>query len=160
MEFNSRHLTKTWEQMIQNFGYSGKVSYQPFSVNRSPQKNNSTIKVGIALGSSNNPKKRWPTSYYIELIKFISEYQKDVNISLFGTKADSFASSQILNGTYNFTVENYVGRTSISELALEFAECSLIIGCDSGAVHLANAVGTSTLTIFWSNKSCSHLSLF
>ena len=52
MEFNSRHLTKTLEQMIQNFGYSGKLSYQPFSLNRSPQKNNSTIKVGIALGSS------------------------------------------------------------------------------------------------------------
>jgi len=67
---------------------------------------------------------------------------------LYGTKSDFGLSTQILSGACLNEIDNLVGRTSIVQLAEEFSACSLVIGCDSGAVHLASAVGTPTLTIF------------
>jgi len=146
-DFNSRHLTKTWEQMIQAFGFLGKVTYEPFLLHSSTTKK-SVFKIGIALGSSNNPAKRWPTKYYIQLIHLICEYQSDICITLYGTKSDFLESRKILEASVNLPLKNLVGTTSVVQLAEEFSGCSLVIGCDSGAVHLANAVGIHTLTIF------------
>ena len=63
-------------------------------------------------------------------------------------KSDYGLSNQILAQNCLRDIENLVGQTSIVQLAKEFSACSTVIGCDSGAVHLASAVGTPTLTIF------------
>ena len=40
------------------------------------------------------------------------------------------------------------GKTSLPELADEFASCEMVVGCDSGGVHLANSLGTKVVVLF------------
>lgn len=147
-EFHSQHLIKTWEQMIREFGFLGKVSYDPFALSVSGIVQRKSFKIGIALGSSNNPAKQWPVKHWINLIRLLFEHESDLQVVLYGTKSDSHLSSQILSSDFLNCIDDLVGQTSIVQLAKEFSACSLVIGCDSGAVHLASAVGTPTLTIF------------
>ena len=147
-EFHSRHLTKTWVQMIREFGFLGSVSYEPFVLSDYGRVKRESFNVGIALGSSNNPAKQWPVNNWIHLIQLLCERESNLQVVLYGTKSDFGLSSQILSGACLNEINNLVGQTSIVQLAKEFSACSLVIGCDSGAVHLASAVGTPTLTIF------------
>jgi ADP-heptose:LPS heptosyltransferase/lauroyl/myristoyl acyltransferase len=147
-EFHSQHLTKTWEKMIRGFGFLGNVSYEPFVLSNFGRVQTTSLKIGIALGSSNNPAKQWPVNNWIHLIQLLGEHESNIKVVLYGTKSDFGLSSQILNQDCLRDIENLVGQTSIVQLAEGFSACSLVIGCDSGAVHLASAVGTPTLTIF------------
>jgi len=147
-DFNSQHLTKTWVQLINNFGFLGKVSFEPFTLKTPEEKKKNQLNIGIALGSSNNPAKQWPVDNWIQLVQLLGAHESDIQFILYGTKSDFGLSTQILSGACLNEIDNLVGRTSIVQLAEEFSACSLVIGCDSGAVHLASAVGTPTLTIF------------
>lgn len=147
-EFHSRHLTKTWEQMIRKFGFSENVSYEPFALSSFDSVQRKSFKIGIALGSSNNPAKQWPVNHWVDLVKLIGEHDLGIRVVLFGTRSDFGLSRQILSHVCQNDIDDFVGQTSILQLAEEFSACSLVIGCDSGAVHLASAVGTPTLTIF------------
>jgi ADP-heptose:LPS heptosyltransferase len=44
--------------------------------------------------------------------------------------------------------ETLVGETSIGQLAALFARCDLVVGGDSGPLHLAAAVGTPTVRLY------------
>ena len=147
-DFNSQHLTQTWGQMINKFGFIGKVSFEPFIFKNPKEKKKDQLKIGIALGSSNNPAKQWPVDNWIHLVKLLGEHESDIQFVLYGMKSDYGLSIQILAQNCLRDIENLVGQTSIVQLAKEFSACSTVIGCDSGAVHLASAVGTPTLTIF------------
>ena len=147
-DFNSQHLTQTWGQMINKFGFLGKVSFEPVTFKNPKEKKKDQLKIGIALGSSNNPAKQWPVDNWIHLVQLLSEHESDIQFVLYGMKSDYGLSSQILAQNCLRDIECLVGQTSILQLAEEFSACSLVIGCDSGAVHLASGVGTPTLTIF------------
>ena len=147
-DFNSRHLTKTWEQMIIEFGFTGKVTFEPFNLKTIGERKKNQLKICIALGSSNNPSKQWPDNNWIDLINLLGDHHSDIQVVLCGTKREFALSTQIISSICFPHVENLVGQTSIVQLAEEFSACSLVIGCDSGAVHLASAIGTPTLTIF------------
>ncbi len=43
---------------------------------------------------------------------------------------------------------NMAGRLTLPELAALMESCRLVVGCDSGPMHLAAAVGTRSLTLF------------
>jgi ADP-heptose:LPS heptosyltransferase len=43
---------------------------------------------------------------------------------------------------------NVVGETSLGQLAALFAQSDLVLGCDSGPLHLAAAVGTPTVRLY------------
>jgi hypothetical protein len=45
-------------------------------------------------------------------------------------------------------IQNFAGRTTISEMAALLARCDLLISADTGAAHLAAAVGTTVLGLF------------
>ena len=147
-DFNSRHLTKTWEQMIKKFGYLGKVTFETFKIKSLKAIEKDNLKIGIALGSSNNPSKQLPLEFWLKLLFLMNKQFRNISVCLFGTKKDYLISKEIIINTSSVSVTNFVGKTSILDLANEFIKCTLVVGCDSGAVHLASSVGVPTLTIF------------
>tara|TARA_B100000609_G_scaffold164692_1_gene137219 strand:- start:1823 stop:2146 length:324 start_codon:yes stop_codon:yes gene_type:complete len=56
--------------------------------------------------------------------------------------------SMALSDNQNITVTDMRGKTNLIQLIDEFNKCSLVIGNDTGAMHLANAIGTPTATLF------------
>ena len=139
------HQSALWEKTACQFGLGIPVEFNPLltkAVLPSPGK------LGIVLGSSNNPAKRWSRENWTELCKLFLKSANSIMISLYGTKQDMKDAARIVSELGSERVCNLAGKTNLRDLALEFSSCSMIIGCDSGGVHLANAVGAKTAVLF------------
>jgi heptosyltransferase II len=102
----------------------------------------------IAPGASYGAAKCWPAERFAALAdRLISEFGADV--ILFGTPRESEIATRICSKMHSRAV-SMVGRTSTRELPAMMAACSVFIGNDSGAMHVAAAVGLPVIGIFGS----------
>lgn len=93
------------------------------------------------------PAKRWPAAHYRELLGRLS-LEVDPLIAFVGSAADCATSAEILGGQVWPRVVNLVGRLSLPQLAALCVQADLVIGPDSGPVHLAAAAGAQVLVLF------------
>lgn len=90
--------------------------------------------------------KKWSLQNYIKLIE---ELTKDYNVILLGGKKEEQEIKEYEEKLKNnINVINFISRTTIIESAALLNECDLIIGGDTGMLHIADALGRNTLTIF------------
>jgi len=90
--------------------------------------------------------KEWPIQNYIQLIDHISS-RYPVSFIVTGAPEERRRAAEIRTGS-TVNVYNLAGKTTISELPGVLKKCSLLIGIDSAAAHIAASVGTPTTTIF------------
>lgn len=124
------------------------------------EKNEKVVGVCIGGGTASefNGKKVYPRAWSTEKIKKVIEYllSKNFKVVLFGGKdeeKDLKLMKEILNDK---NVYNYVNKTAITESAFLAKQCDLVIGIDTGMQHIADAVGTKTLSIFGPTKPKTH----
>ncbi len=104
------------------------------------------LKIGLVMGSSPNwPQKKWPLHYFIQLAHALqnSGYQ----LILFGTAIEK-EESDIFSRSMKQPVENTTGLLTYSDLIKKVSQCHLVVGNDTGTLHLAAACGVKTLTLF------------
>jgi predicted lipopolysaccharide heptosyltransferase III len=90
--------------------------------------------------------KEWPIQNYIRLIDYIGS-RYPVSFVVTGAPEERHRAAEIRSdGTVN--VYNLAGKTTISELPGLLKKCSLLVGIDSAAAHIAASVGTPTTIIF------------
>ncbi len=95
----------------------------------------------IILPSAGYPTKEWEIEKWIELVdKLNSKYQ----IILAGAKGDKNISS-ILKYAKTKPIE-FTGK-SLNEVGALMTKSKLVIGCDSGGMHLASIVGAKTIEL-------------
>lgn len=90
--------------------------------------------------------KNWPTERFASLAKRILEGYPDVVIAITGTKNDR-EKARIIASFDPVRVLDICGQTSIAQSAALFAQCTLVVGNDGGAMHLADAMGTKVVSI-------------
>jgi heptosyltransferase-2 len=106
------------------------------------------IRVAIAPGAAYGAAKCWPLERFAALAdRLIADIGADV--ILFGTASEREVAGQIASRMRHRPV-NLVGQTPIGELPRLFASCQLFVGNDSGAMHVAAAVGLPVVAIFGS----------
>ena len=145
------HQSKLWEEMAKHFGLKRPADYSPLA---KPVKTSRT-KLGIVLGSENNPAKRWSASNWSQLCRLFLRCRSSLTINLYGTVKEKSEARQILMELSSERVCDLSGKTNLPELAEEFLTCRLVIGCDSGGVHLANSMGTKTAVLFGPTNSAA-----
>jgi heptosyltransferase-2 len=102
----------------------------------------------IAPGASYGAAKCWPPERFALLAdRLISECGADV--IFFGSPGEMKISTLILSKMKSRAI-SLVGETSARDFAALLASCSLFIGNDSGAMHVAAAVGLPVIGIFGS----------
>ena len=102
----------------------------------------------IAPGASYGAAKCWPPEKFAALAdRLISECGTDV--IFFGTSGEKDIAARILSAMKRRAI-SLVGDTSMRELAALFSACSVFIGNDSGAMHVAAAAGLPVIGIFGS----------
>jgi heptosyltransferase-2 len=102
----------------------------------------------IAPGASYGAAKCWPPERFAALAdRLISECGADV--ILFGTSGEKEMAARICS-TMKGRAISLVGQTSMRDLSALFSACSLFIGNDSGAMHVAAAAGLPVIGIFGS----------
>lgn len=100
----------------------------------------------IAPGASYGAAKCWPPERFALLAdRLISECGADV--IFFGTAGEKEIASRIQSNMKSRAI-SLAGETSMCDLAALFASCSLFIGNDSGAMHVAAAAGLPVIGIF------------
>jgi len=115
---------------------------------RSAGARESAWRCAISPGASYGAAKCWPPERFALLAdRLISECGADV--IFFGTAGEKEIAARIRSNMKSRAI-SLVGETSTSDLAALFASCSVFIGNDSGAMHVAAAAGLPVIGIFGS----------
>ncbi len=103
--------------------------------------------VGLAPGAAYGTAKRWPPSAYAELATAIS---RDGALPvLVGGPADRDAGIEVISALkQDAQAVNLIGQTDLQTLAGVLASCRTLVSNDSGAMHVASAVGIPVTAIF------------
>ncbi len=89
--------------------------------------------------------KRWLPERFAEVAREL--VHRGYKVEIHGSVSESpIAEDVILHA--GLPITNHCGRYTLTELARHLAECEIAITNDSGLMHLANAVGTRTVSIF------------
>ena len=104
------------------------------------------LRIAIGAGASYGSAKCWPPSRFAELANRLqSEFESEV--ILFGTFAELPVSKAIAAEMRHRPID-LTGQTTIAELPALLGQCHLFIGNDSGAMHVAAAVGLPVVAVF------------
>ena len=104
------------------------------------------LRVAIGAGASYGSAKCWPPSRFAEIASRL-QVQCDADVILFGTVAESTVSHAIASNMRRAPID-LTGRTAIADLPALLSQCQLFIGNDSGAMHVAAAVGLPVVAVF------------
>lgn len=105
--------------------------------------NKKTVAMGI--GSTNSMAKRWPADRYAQL-KDILRSRCNANVVLVGSANEYEISENVARS--GLGAINLAGMTDLGQAAAILGVVDLFICNDMGLAHVADAVGTPTITIF------------
>ncbi len=104
------------------------------------------LRVAIGAGASYGSAKCWlPERFADWANRFQAE--TDGEVILFGTPAEVSVSNAIIAGMKKKPID-VTGNTAIGDLPALLSQCHLFLGNDSGAMHVAAAVGLPVVAIF------------
>ena len=98
-------------------------------------------KIVAFIPFSRGKTKIWNTDNYIFLANMIKSKNKNIKIIVLGSQKD-------YGRIKTDNIIDLCGKTTIKELAQILSICELAIGADTGAMHLANAIGIKNIFIF------------
>lgn len=112
--------------------------------------------VAIAPGAAYGGAKRWPAESFAALARDL--VADGVTVVMIGSRADRPATDAVaraftarppdVRGPENATLLDLTGATDLVTLAGLFAQCRALVTNDSGAMHLAAAIGTPVTAVF------------
>lgn len=100
--------------------------------------------VAFAVGA-NWPNKRWPVEHFAALADRLY-HAHYVPMLVGGGRLDATLAEDILRAS-EIPPVNLVGRTNLKQLAHVFTRAALVLGGDTGPVHLAAGLGTPTVML-------------
>ncbi|HEY2548289.1 MAG TPA: lipopolysaccharide heptosyltransferase II [Candidatus Acidoferrum sp.] len=105
-----------------------------------------SLRIAIGAGASYGAAKCWPPDRFAELANRLHA-ETEVEVILFGTRAEAPVSSAIAAGMHRPPID-LTGKTAINDVPALLSQCHLFIGNDSGAMHVAGAVGLPVVAVF------------
>lgn len=104
----------------------------------------------VALGiGSKMPAKRWPLERFQEVGTALLAADPRLHLLVLGGSEDA-AAGERLCAVWGPRSANLAGSTDVIESAAVLQRCALYVGNDTGTMHLAAAMGVSTVGIFTS----------
>lgn len=153
-DFNEEtlHQTFLWRDFTAHFGLHNGIDLSPCFA----AKKQTCEAVGLICGSANTPEKRWAVENWQTLIVQLLQ-RGTQRIVLIGTDDDVATCQQIVTGvTVALSeahalaehIENLAGKTNLAELTDVMRDLSLVIGNDTGGLHIANALGVPVIGLY------------
>jgi heptosyltransferase-2 len=103
--------------------------------------------VGLCPGSEYGPSKRWPADRFVEAGSRLAD--AGAKIAVFGAPSETALAEEVARRIKG--AESLAGRTSVIGLGACLALCDVVVANDSGAAHMAAAVGTPVVALFTSS---------
>ena len=105
--------------------------------------------LAICPGAEYGPAKRWPVGNFVAVARHFIATRK-AKIVLLGAAADMPIAEAFARQLPE--AENRVGKTSLDEFMAALVSAQLVLCNDSGAMHVASALGVPTLAVFGSTE--------
>ena len=104
------------------------------------------LRVAFGAGAAYGSAKCWPANRYADLARtLVSEY--GARVLLFGAASEAAVAAEVEQGAGEGVI-NLIGRSAIGDLPALLSRCRLFMGNDSGAMHVAAAVGLPVVAVF------------
>lgn len=103
--------------------------------------------IGISPGAAYGTAKRWLPERFAEAAGALAA-ERGASIALFGSKAERDLCDQVAQRLKGHAVVNYAGQTTLAQFIDLASACELFLTNDSGAMHIASALGIPTVAIF------------
>jgi len=163
---DQQHTSKTFFDLVKALGIKGNVKkLEKLNYTGTDKKivdlalRYSNIKktnflVGIAPGAAESSKSRqWPIENFAKLIGSIKK--KNAKIILIGADYEKKLNNSIISLIENKrtakNVFNFAGRFTLRQTFYLISKCNVLIGNDSGPMHIAAAMGIKTIGLFGPN---------
>ena len=88
----------------------------------------------------------WPLDHYITLAQQLRQINPEIQFVITGDKSEKFLGDTFIKNIPH--TQNYIGQTTISELAALMKQLDLFITHDTGVLHVANAMRTPLIGLF------------
>jgi heptosyltransferase-2 len=102
--------------------------------------------IGVSPGAAFGSAKRWPADRFAEAANQVAG-ELGAAVAIFGSK-DERALCAGVAAAIRGPVKNFAGETSLSEFIDLAAGCRVYLTNDSGAMHIASALGVPTIAVF------------
>ncbi len=106
-----------------------------------------TNTIGVSPGAAYGSAKRWLPERFAEAAARLAK-ERNASIALFGSKAERALCDQVAALVNGVSVINYAGKTTLAQFIDLTAGCEIFLTNDSGAMHIASALGIPTVAIF------------
>ena len=103
-------------------------------------------RIAVGAGASYGSAKCWPPDRFAKALNALLSHV-DADVILFGTPGELPVSAAIA-AELRCAPINLTGKTSIADLPALLSQCHLFLGNDSGAMHVAAAVGLPVVAVF------------
>jgi len=103
-------------------------------------------RIAVGAGASYGSAKCWPPERFAKALNQLRK-ERDADVILFGTPAEGAVSAAIQDGLEAKAID-LTGKTQIAELPALLSRCTAFLGNDSGAMHVAAAVGLPVVAVF------------
>ncbi|GAA1312869.1 glycosyltransferase family 9 protein [Pseudonocardia xinjiangensis] len=101
--------------------------------------------VALHAGAT-DARRRWPAERFAAVADAVNT--AGARPVLVGAGADAAASEAVVAAA-STPVTDLTGRTGLGTLAAVLRRCAVVVANDSGPLHLARAVGTATVGLYW-----------
>lgn len=104
------------------------------------------LRIAVGAGASYGSAKCWPPERFTRALNMLVS-QADADTIFLGTAAEAPVTAAIIAGLKKSPID-LTGKTAIGDLPGLLSQCHLFLGNDSGAMHVAAAVGLPVVAIF------------
>lgn len=106
----------------------------------------SNIRVGLVPGAARGPSKQWPAEHFIALgQRLVGELETDIVVA--GTAGERVLCEQVA-GSIGTKASSWAGHTNLYEWLALLAACDVVVANDSGAMHIATAIGRPVVALY------------
>ncbi len=103
--------------------------------------------IGVSPGAAYGNAKRWLPERFAEAAAKLAA-RRGASIALFGSASERSVCEQIAGLLNGHNVVNHAGHTTLAQFIDLAAGCELFLTNDSGAMHIASALGVPTVAVF------------
>jgi ADP-heptose:LPS heptosyltransferase len=138
-------------EVVRLVGADGPAEYPPLAVSPAERDAAATLLPGagpwVALHpGATDPRRRWPAGRFAALADaLVAEGARPV---LVGAAGEADVSADVVAAAAQ-PLTDLTGRTDLGTLAAVLRRCAVLVGNDSGPLHLARAVGAATVGLYW-----------
>ena len=114
------------------------------------------VLIGFQVGSSLEGR-RWYAQSFANLADMLIE-KTNARIVIFGVQSEGTVAEEVISHTKNKDqISNLTGKTNLRELARLLEKCDYLVTNDTGTMHLAAAMGTKIVGLFFAHAHPKYL---